>query len=94
MDGQNSWVGEMGTYSIAEPKDRLSGLVKQAEQSEDVAITRHGEVVAHLRAAAKRGDCPPSREFIEQLAERAKSCPRLGDNAVGLIRRMRGGEQD
>ena len=36
----------MGTYSIAEAKDRLSKLVKQAEEGEDVAITRHGKVVA------------------------------------------------
>jgi len=31
---------------------------------------------------------------IEQLAERAKSRPRLGENAVDIIRRMRDGEWD
>jgi prevent-host-death family protein len=44
----------MGTYSIAEAKDRLSTLVKEAEQGEDVAITRHGKVVAYLRPAEER----------------------------------------
>jgi prevent-host-death family protein len=84
----------MATYSIAEAKDRLSHLVKQAEQGEDVAITRHGKVVAYLRAAAERAHRRPSREFIEQLAERAKSRPSLGQNAVDIIRRMRDGERD
>ena len=84
----------MGAYLIAEAKNRLSSLVKQAEEGEDVAITRHGKVVAYLRPAAERAHRRPSREFIEQLAERAKSRPRLGENAVDIIRRMRDGEWD
>jgi prevent-host-death family protein len=84
----------MATYSIAEAKDQLSKLVRQAEEGEDVAITRHGKVVAHLRSALERPHRRPSREFIEQLAERAKSRPRVGENAVDIIRRMRDGEWD
>jgi prevent-host-death family protein len=84
----------MAAYSIAEAKDRLSSLVKQAEAGEDVAITRHGKVVAYLRPAAERAHHRPSREFIEQLAERAKSRSRPGENAVDIIRRMRDGEWD
>jgi len=84
----------MGTYSIAEAKDRLSTLVKQAEKGEDVAITRHGKVVAYLRPAAEHAHRRPSREFIEQLAERAKSRPRPAENAVDIVRRMRDGEWD
>jgi prevent-host-death family protein len=84
----------MGIYSIAEAKDRLSSLVKQAEEGEDIAITRHGKVVAYLRPAADGAPRRPSREFIEQLAERAKSRPPLGENAVDIIRRMRDGEWD
>ena len=83
----------MGAYSIAEAKDRLSSLVKQAEQGEDVAITRHGKVVAYLRAAEERPHRRPSRELITQVAERAKSRP-LGENSVDIIRRMRDGEWD
>jgi prevent-host-death family protein len=83
-----------GTYSIAEAKDRLSSLVKQAEEGEDIAITRHGKVVAYLRSAAERAHRRPSPEFIKQLAERAKSRPWLGENAVDNIRRMRDGEWD
>ena len=77
----------MGVYSIAEAKDKFSSLVKQ--EGEDVAITRHGKVVVYLRPAAERADLRPSREFIQQLAERAKSRPRLGGDAVDIIRRMR-----
>jgi prevent-host-death family protein len=84
----------MATYSIAEAKDQLSKLVRQAEEGEDVAITRHGKVVAHLRSALERPHRRPSQEFIEQLAERAKSRPRVGENAVDIIRRMRDGEWD
>lgn len=84
----------MGMYSIAEAKNKLPSLVKQAEQGEDVAITRHGKVVAYLRPVAEAANRRPSREFIEQLAERAKSLPRLGENAVDIIRRMRDGEWD
>lgn len=36
----------MGEYSVAEAKNKFSSLVKQAEEGEDVAITRHGKVVA------------------------------------------------
>jgi prevent-host-death family protein len=84
----------MVAFSIAEAKDRLSSLVKLAEKGEDVAITRHGKVVAHLRPAAERPHRRPTREFIAQLAERAKSRPRLGENAVDILRRMRDREWD
>jgi prevent-host-death family protein len=84
----------MGVYSIAEAKDKFSSLVKQAEEGGDVAITRHGKVVAYLRPAAGRADRRPSREFIQQLAERAKLRRRLGENAADVIRRMRDGEWD
>jgi prevent-host-death family protein len=84
----------MGVYSIAEAKDRFSSLVKQAEEGEDVAITRHGKVVAYLRPAVEGAHRRPSREFIEKLGERAKSRPRFGENAVDIIRRMRDGAWD
>lgn len=83
----------MGTYSIAEAKDKLSSLVKQAEEGEDVAITRHGAVVAYLRSARERPRRQPSRELIAEIAARAKSRP-LRENAVDIVRRMRDGEWD
>ena len=82
----------MATYSIAEAKDQLSKLVRQAEEGEDVAITRHGKVVAHLRSALERTHRQP--ELVAKIVERAKSRPSLGENAVDIIRRMRDGERD
>jgi prevent-host-death family protein len=84
----------MGTYSIAEAKDRLSSLVKQAEDGEDIAITRHGKVVAYLRSAHERPHRQPGQELVAKIVERAKSRPSLGENAVDVIRRMRDGEWD
>ena len=84
----------MAAYSIAEAKDRLSSLIRRAEEGEDVAITRHGKVVAHLRPTGERPNRQPSRELIAQIAERAKSRPRLVENAVDIIRRMRDGDWD
>jgi prevent-host-death family protein len=84
----------MATYSIAEAKDQLSKLVRQAEEGEDVAITRHGKVVAHLRSTVERGHRQPSQELVAKIVERAKSQPSLGENAVDIIRRMRDGERD
>jgi hypothetical protein len=60
IDGQNPRVAEMGAYSIAEAKDRLSSLVKQAEDGEDVAITRQ-------RPAAERPRRQPSHELVAKI---------------------------
>ena len=79
----------MATYSIAEAKDRLSSLVRQAEGGEDVAITRHGKVVAHLRAAVERPIRQPSQELVAKIMARAKRRPSLGEPAVDIVRRMR-----
>jgi prevent-host-death family protein len=81
-------------HSIAEAKDQLSKLVRQADEGEDVAITRHGKVAAHLRSALERPHRQPSHELVTKIVERAKSRPSLGENAVDIIRRMRDGERD
>jgi len=84
----------MANYSIAEAKDQLSKLVRQAELGEDVAITRHGKVVARLRAAVETGRRRPDPRLVAEIVARAKSRPRLGEDAVDVIRRMRDGERD
>jgi prevent-host-death family protein len=83
----------MSVYSIAKAKDNFSKLVDEALAGEDVAITRHGKVVAYLRSAVERPHRQPSRELVAQIAKRAKSRP-LGENAVDIIRRMRDGRWD
>ena len=79
----------MGAYSIAEAKDRLSSLVKQAEEGEEVAITRHGKVVAYLRSAVERPIRRPSQELVARIMARAKRRPRLEEPAADIVRRMR-----
>ena len=79
----------MATYSIAEAKDRLSSLVKQAEEGEDVAITRHGKVVAYLRSAMELPIRQPSQELVARIMARAKRRPRLEEPAADIVRRMR-----
>ena len=69
-------------------------LVDEALAGEDVAITRHGKVVAYVRSAVERPVRQPPHELVAQIMERAKSRPSLGENAVDIIRRMRDGELD
>ena len=40
----------MGTYSVAEAKNRLSVLIDKAIEGEEVVITRHGKPVAEIRS--------------------------------------------
>ena len=84
----------MAAYSIAEAKDQLSRLVRQAEEGEEIAITRHGKIVAHLRSTVERPHRQPPHDLVAKIVERAKSRPSLGENAVDIIRRMRDGELD
>ena len=64
----------MGAYSIAEAKDKLSSLVKQAEEGEDVAITRQGKVVAYLR----RPPNAPAGNRAMNWSRRSSSAPNPG----------------
>lgn len=84
----------MPVYSIAKAKDNLSKLVDEALAGDEVAITRHGKVVAYVRSALERPIRQPSHELVAKIVERAKSRPSLGENAVDIIRRMRDGELD
>jgi prevent-host-death family protein len=84
----------MSVYSIAKAEDNFSKLVDAALAGKEVAITRHGKVVAYLRSAVERPHRQPSRELVGEIMKRAKSRPSLGENAVDIIRRMRDGELD
>jgi len=79
----------MATYSIAEAKDQLSKLVREAQEGEDVAITRHGKVVAYVRASVERPLRQPPHDLVAQIMARAKKRPRLEEPAADIVRRMR-----
>jgi prevent-host-death family protein len=50
----------MSTYSVAEAKAHLPGLINRALAGEEVLITRHGKPVAELKAAAQPGAGDPA----------------------------------
>ncbi len=79
----------MATYSIEEAKARLSELVDKALEGEDVTITRDAKPVAELRPKVSDAGRRPPPQLINEIAARAKTRPRLGENAVDIIRRMR-----
>jgi prevent-host-death family protein len=79
----------MPVYSIAKAKDNLSKLIDEALAGEDVAITRHGKVVAYLRSAVERPIRQPSHRLVAEIMARAKKRPRLQEPAADIIRRMR-----
>jgi prevent-host-death family protein len=79
----------MTTYSIAEAKNRLSKLVREAEEGQDVAITRHGKIVAYLRPTVERPLRQPPRDLVARIMARAKRRPRLAERAVDIVRGMR-----
>ena len=75
----------MPVYSIAKAKDNFSRLVDEAVAGKEVAITRHGKVVAYVRPAIRQ----PSHELVAEIVARARKRPRLEEPAVDIIRRMR-----
>ena len=52
----------MATYSVAEAKDQLSMLIREAAAGEEVNITRHGRVVARLQSPLERPHRRPSQD--------------------------------
>jgi prevent-host-death family protein len=80
---------EMPVYSIARAKDNFSRLVDEAVAGEEVAITRHGKVVAYVRPAAERSIRQPSHVLVAEIMARARKRPRLEEPAVDIIRRIR-----
>lgn len=48
----NGYNPRMSTYSVADAKNKLSGLIDRALKGEGVVITRHGTPVVELRPVA------------------------------------------
>ena len=84
----------MATYSVAEAKDQLSKLIREAEEGEEVNITRHGRVVARLQSTLERPHRRPSQDLVDRIVERAKMRPIVGEDGVDILRRMRDGEPE
>ena len=79
----------MSSYSVAEAKNGLPGLIDRALDGEEVLITRHGRVVAELRPALARGTPPSDRlAALEWLAERRRARPSVDVDTAARLREM------
>lgn len=80
----------MGTYSVAEAKDRLPALIAAAERGEGVTITRYGKPVAEIRPVEPNRPLkrvtPESLDWIRQ--QLADIPPSRVDSGT-LVRAMR-----
>jgi prevent-host-death family protein len=77
----------MGTYSVAETKNRLSVLIDKAIEGEEVVITRHGKPVAELRSSGQRC-AKSSRAMLEWLLARTRARTSVGITSVELLNQM------
>ena len=82
----------MSSYSVAEAKTHLSKLIDEAAAGEVVTITRHGKPAAELRAPAPKKAKVDIEKLLDEVAERRKLRPNLGEPAVDIIRKMRDGD--
>lgn len=64
----------MSTYSVADAKNGLPGLIDRALNGEEVIITRHGKPVVELRAtqAGAKSAAPGSYEWLISQREALK----------------------
>lgn len=77
----------MGTYSVADAKNRLPRLIDEDLAGEHVVITRHGKPVVELRPAGKaegRPD-PAIYEWLRARRNRRKPSP---ISSVELLRQL------
>jgi uncharacterized protein (TIGR02246 family) len=88
---------QMSRYSVAEAKAGLTALINRALAGDEVIITRHGKVVAELRAPGSQGGPTPGEaaKTVSQAAfyawlESRRSSPALsqGLTSVELLNRI------
>lgn len=76
----------MASYSVADAKNGLPGLIDKAIAGDEVVITRHGKPVVELRAVAPA--TPPRHVSFEELRAFREAGPTLDIDSVELFRRM------
>lgn len=67
----------MREIAATEAKAHLSELLRQVEQGEAIAITRHGRTVAHLMPPAVH-DQESRKAAVEEFLKHRATLPRLG----------------
>lgn len=77
----------MGSYSIADAKNGLPGLIDRALSGEHVVITRHGKAVVELRPALPSTNPEPvSGPSLAWLRSRRLKRPKVDVTAVDVLR--------
>lgn len=77
----------MARYSVAEAKDRFSGLLDKALGGEEVVITRRGQPVAEIRPF--RHPAAKTAGALDAWAKaRRDARPKLSIGSVELLNRM------
>jgi prevent-host-death family protein len=77
----------MGSYSVAEAKNRLPTLINKAIEGEEVVITRHGKPVAELRPRGRR-NVESSKAMLQWLLARRDARRSVGITSVELLNQM------
>jgi prevent-host-death family protein len=77
----------MNTISLFDAKNRLSALVDQVEEGQEVTITRRGKPVARLVPVAAEID--RSRHAVERLRALRETIAKQGARVVGDALRTR-----
>ncbi|MHB8530593.1 MAG: type II toxin-antitoxin system Phd/YefM family antitoxin [Caulobacteraceae bacterium] len=74
----------MSTYSVADAKAGLPGLINRAIAGEEVIITRHGKPVAELRAADAH-DPGAAKAALARLLDSQVTLPAGAPTSVELL---------
>jgi antitoxin (DNA-binding transcriptional repressor) of toxin-antitoxin stability system len=80
----------MGTYSVAQAKNRLPALIDKAIEGDEVVITRDGKPVAELHARHQPSVKPSkaARPMLEGLLARTRARKSVGITSVELLDQM------
>jgi prevent-host-death family protein len=78
----SEWV--VTTYSLADAKNGLPGLIDRALEGEEVIITRHGKAVAELRPIVRAGRKITAASYAWLQARRQKR-KSIGITSVELL---------
>ena len=77
----------MPSYSVAEAKNTLPRLIDRAIAGEEVVITRHGKIVAEVKAK-KAFDKAEWQAAIDKIAVDRQAGPKIGISSVQLLNDM------
>lgn len=77
----------MSSYSVAEATNTLPRLIDRAIAGEEVVITRHGRVVAEVKAK-KPVDHAARLALHERIVAQTMAMPYTGANSVMLLGEM------